>query len=187
MSVLLRADDQAHFRDAIADTIAPFGVRVDANAGLRARILTGDVGAVHVTKVSGPPCVATRTAKLIRAADPELCKIDVQVRGRAVLAQDDREAALSPGDFSLLDLSRPCGLADRGDEHGIVAVAFPRALLPLPAKELSRLTAVRIPGDRGTRRFALEGGSCSSPTTGAARSIPAMTVRSAPSTRCSRT
>jgi hypothetical protein len=38
----------------ISDTIVPFGVRVDADRDLRAQILTGRIGMVEVTKVSGP-------------------------------------------------------------------------------------------------------------------------------------
>jgi AraC-like DNA-binding protein len=125
----------------ISDTIVPFGVRVDADRDLRAQILTGRIGMVEVTKVSGPPLRVFRTPRLIRDSDPKLFKIDVQVRGRTVFAQGDREAALAPGDFTLLDLSRPCQVADRGDEHEVVAVKFPHAALPLLHDELERVTA----------------------------------------------
>ena len=90
-----------------------------------------------------------RTPRLIRDSDPKLFKIDVQVRGRTVFAQGDREAALAPGDFTLLDLSRPCQVADRGDEHEVVAVKFPHAALPLLHDELERVTAVPISGRNG--------------------------------------
>jgi AraC-like DNA-binding protein len=40
-------------------------------------------------------------------------------------------------------------LADRGDQHGLVAVKFPRAALPLRHDELSRLTAVPMSGRDG--------------------------------------
>jgi AraC-like DNA-binding protein len=36
----------------------------------------------------------------------------------------------------------------------VVAVVFPRALLPLPRDEVARLTAVRIPGDQGPAALA---------------------------------
>jgi hypothetical protein len=124
-------------------------VRVDADRELRAQILTGRIGMVEVTKVSGPPLRAFRTPRLIRDSDPKLFKIDVQVRGRTVFAQGDREAALAPGDFTLLDLSRPCQVADRGDEHEVVAVKFPHAALPLLHHELERVTAVPISGRNG--------------------------------------
>jgi AraC-like DNA-binding protein len=155
MSVLIRVDDEPprtrldYFRHVVADTIVPFGLHIDAHRDLRAQILTGPVGSVHVTKVSAPPMAAYRTARLIRVSDPELFKIDVQVRGHTVFAQGDREAALAPGDFTLMDLSRPCRLADLEDEHEVLAVKFPHAALPLRHNELARLTAVPMSGRDG--------------------------------------
>lgn len=155
MSVLIRVEDEPprsrldYFRHVVADTFVPFDLRIDAGHDLRAQILTGQVGTVHVTKVSAPPLKAFRTGKLIRVSDPELFKLEVPVRGRTVFAQGDREAVLAPGDFTLLDLSRPCRLVDRGDEHGNVAVKFPHAALPLHHDELARLTAVAISGRDG--------------------------------------
>jgi AraC-like DNA-binding protein len=153
--VLIRVEDEPprtrldYFRHVLADTIVPFDVRIDADGDFRAQILTGRVGTVHVTRVSGPPVSAVRTPRLIRSSDPELFKIAVQIRGRTVFTQDDREAALAPGDFTLEDLSRPCRLTDRDDEHGVLAVIFPRTLLPLRRQELERLTSVAISGRDG--------------------------------------
>jgi AraC-like DNA-binding protein len=155
MSVLIRVEDEPprtrldYFRHVVADTFVPFDLRIVADRDLRARILTGQVGTVHVSKVSAPPLKAFRTAKLIRVSDPELFKLEVPVRGHTVFAQGGREAALSPGDFTLLDLSRPCQLVDRGEEHRNVAVKFPHAALPLRNDELADLTAVPISGRDG--------------------------------------
>jgi AraC-like DNA-binding protein len=156
MSVLISVGDEPpatrldYFRHVVADTIVPFGLRPHA-AGhdLRAQLHSGRLGAVEVTTVNAPPMLAFRTPRLIRASDPGLFKIDVQVRGHTVIAQGDREAGLAPGDLTLVDLSRPCQLADRGDEHLIVAVKFPHAALPLRHNELERLTAVAISGSDG--------------------------------------
>jgi AraC-like DNA-binding protein len=155
MSVLIRVEDEPprsrldYFRHVVADTFVPFDLRIDAGHDLRAQIRTGQVGTVQVTKVSAPPLKAFRTAKLIRVSDPALFKLEVPVRGRTVFAQGEREAALDPGDFTLLDLSRPCQLVDRGEGHGNVAVKFPHAALPLPHDELAQLTAVPISGRGG--------------------------------------
>jgi hypothetical protein len=65
-----------------------------------------------VAEDAGASFDALRTPKLIRLSDPELFKVDVQVRGRTVLAQGDRETALAPGDFTLVDLSRPSRVRD---------------------------------------------------------------------------
>jgi AraC-like DNA-binding protein len=155
MSVLIRVEDEPprsrldYFRHVVADTFVPFDLQVDADDDLRAQLLTGQVGTVHVTKVCAPPLKAFRTAKHIRVSDPEWFKLEVPVRGHTVFAQGDREAALAPGDLTLLDLSRPCQLVDRGDEHGNVAVKFPYAALPLRHDELAQLTAVPISGRDG--------------------------------------
>jgi AraC-like DNA-binding protein len=153
--VLIHVDDEPprtrldYFHHVVADTIVPFDLRIDADPDFQAQILTGRVGAVQVTKVSGPPVRAFRTPRLIRVSDPELFKIAVQVRGQTVFSQGDREAALAPGDFTLEDLSRPCQLADHHDQHEVLCVIFPRALLPLRHNELERLTSVPISGRGG--------------------------------------
>jgi AraC-like DNA-binding protein len=123
---------------------------VDADRDLRGQILTGRVGTLDVTSIDVPqPAEAFRTRRHIRASDPELFKIDVLVRGRAVFAQGDRDAALAPGGWTLLDLSRPCRLAYRDAEHEAVAVKFPRAALALRHNELERVTAVPMSGRGG--------------------------------------
>jgi AraC-like DNA-binding protein len=150
---LLRMDHDGPRRrldDFLANRPSPLDARIDARHDPRARILTGRVGPVDVTTVvNGPPHRAFRTRRLIRASDAEQFKIHVMVRGRAVWAQGDREAALSPGDFTLVDLSRTCQGADRDDVHEAVAVMFPHGTVPLHHDELARLTAVPISGQEG--------------------------------------
>jgi AraC-like DNA-binding protein len=155
MPVLVRAEDQPprarrdYFRQMMADAIVPFDSRFHAEDDFHGEVLSGPVGIVHVTRVIAPPMTASRTPRLIRASDPELFKIDVQLRGRTVFAQGDREAALGPGDFTLLDLSRPVHFADHADAHEVLAVKFPHAALPLRHDELEQLTAVPISGRDG--------------------------------------
>jgi AraC-like DNA-binding protein len=155
MTVVVRAEDEPprsrleYFRHAMGNAIVPFDSRIDAGPDFRAQLLTAPVGTMQVTRVTAPPMRGFRTRKLIRASERELFKIDVVLRGRTVFAQGDREAALEPGDFTLLDLSRPAQLADRDDEHDVLAVMFPREALALPRNELERLTAVPISGRDG--------------------------------------
>jgi AraC-like DNA-binding protein len=128
----------------------PLDVRIDARHDPRARIRRGRAGSVVITSVAdGPPHQAFRTPRLIRVSDGEHFKIHVVLSGRAVWAQDDRAAELTPGDFTLVDLSRPCWGTELGDVHGCVIVRFPHTALPLRADELARLTAVPISGRDG--------------------------------------
>jgi AraC-like DNA-binding protein len=69
------------------------------------------------------------------------------VRGQLVVEQAGREAALEPGDFTLVDWSRPARWATASERS--VAQMFPRALLALPHDEVARLGGVRISGRHG--------------------------------------
>jgi AraC-like DNA-binding protein len=124
-------------------------LRVTSEVDVRDQLLVGELGAVRVGKMSTyQEGGARRTAKLIRQDDPDFCKIDILARGQGVVAQDRREALLRPGDLVFVDLSKPADW--RMSAMEIVAVSFPRTLLPLRPDDLSRLTGVSIPGDRGT-------------------------------------
>jgi AraC-like DNA-binding protein len=113
MAVLLRAEDVPvesrvdYWRHVSGETIAPLDLQIPGQPDFRSQILTGDMGAVRVTEVVAPAAELSRTPKLIRRSDPELYKIDVVARGHVSIDQGERQTRLGPGDFSLLDLSRP--------------------------------------------------------------------------------
>jgi AraC-like DNA-binding protein len=157
VSVLLRVEDEPpaarldYFRHGLASAIAPYTVRVDAEGPLRrASIREGRVASLGVATVSlPPPFDCRRTPKLIRRSDPELFKIDVQLRGNAVFEQSGREVLLKPGDLTFVDSSRPSRVGHVGDEHEVVVVQFPHGALPLRHDELARVTALHVQGFDG--------------------------------------
>jgi AraC-like DNA-binding protein len=155
MSLVVRADAVPaaarpdYWRHVVDQTLGPLEVRMPPGRDLRDRLLVGDAGAVRVAQLtSGRPGGADRRPHHIRRLDRDVCKIDVLASGRGVVAQDGREASLGPGDFAFVDLSRPAHWTMSAMR--VVAVVFPRALLPLPQGEVAGLTAVRFPGDEGT-------------------------------------
>jgi AraC-like DNA-binding protein len=157
VSVLHRVEDEPpaarldYLRYALASTIAPYDLEVEARGPLRnASIHAGQVASVGVTRVVGPGWFdCRRTPTLIRGSDPEMLKIDVQLSGNTAFAQDGRQVVLAPGDFTLMDLSRPSRVRNAGAGQELVAVAFAHDALPLRHDELARLTAVRVPGSDG--------------------------------------
>jgi AraC-like DNA-binding protein len=154
MSMVFRAEDEPvisrvdYWRHLAEETVVPLELRVGGSPDFSSRIRTGSIGAVQVTEMTAPPAQAARTDRLIRRSDPELCKLDVVAHGSLVVEQDGRQASLGPGDLSFVDLSRPARWANSAAR--VVAVLFPRALLPLRLDESARLTGIRIAGDRGT-------------------------------------
>jgi AraC-like DNA-binding protein len=97
------------------------------------------------------PHATHRTPKLIRQADPEVFEVGCTVRGGGTVAQDGRRTDLGFGDLVLLDTSRPYQVthAPHIPMSQVLLLHFSRSLLPLPSKDLRRLTAVRIAGDTG--------------------------------------
>jgi AraC-like DNA-binding protein len=147
----LREARVAGIRQGICETIAPFDLRVGLDQDCWTQLHSVDLGMVRVVYASGERIdgQVTRTPRLIRRSDPEMCKIDFQLRGRAVVEQDDRQAELGPGAFGFVDLSRPCHL------DGVAAVMFPRALLPLRYRDARELAGVSF--DSGEATAALVG------------------------------
>jgi AraC-like DNA-binding protein len=132
-----------YWRHVIGETIVPLDPIEYPD-----RLVAGEVGAIRVGEMTARGTGgAKRTAMHIRRSDPELFKIDVLAAGRGVIEQGGRSVALEPGDFTLVDLSRPAHWMM--DSARVVAVTFPAALLPLRRDEAARVTAVRIRGDRG--------------------------------------
>jgi AraC-like DNA-binding protein len=159
MTVVVRATDvpvpsrMEYWQHVLEGTLGPLEVRQPGGLGVRDRLRLGDAGVVRVGELStGRPGGASRNRRHIRRSDLDVCKVDVLARGRGVVQQDGREAELGPGDLTLVDLSRPVRWAM--SPARVVAVVFPRALLPLPADEVARLTAVRVPGDQGPAALA---------------------------------
>jgi AraC-like DNA-binding protein len=155
MTTSVAADDvpvasrREYWLHRLDETIGPLDLRTSGLDG-RDRLRFGEIGALRVAELSaGGPGVARLAA---RRPGPEVCKIDVLVRGSGVVEQDGRQARLRPGDLALVDLSRPVRWAMA--PMTLVAVVFPRALLPLAADDTARLTGVRIAGDRGPAALA---------------------------------
>jgi len=143
---VLREARVAQVRRSICETIAPFDLRIDESQDCPAEVRSVDMGMVRLVYGPGAPAEGEviRTPRLIRRSDPELCKIDLQVHGRAVVAQDDRQTDLGAGDFGFVDLSRPCQLV--GTLTGLAAVMFPRSLLPFRYRDTRQLAGVRFDG-----------------------------------------
>lgn len=149
MTRVLRADDvpaparREYWHDVVGELLGPIEVRPGA-LGAQDQVRLDTAGALRLAELTtGTSGGATLLGSHIRRADADMCKIDVLAHGRGVVEQDGRTARLGPGDFAVVDLSRPVRWTM--SEMRLVAVVFPRALLPVPAVP----TGVTFPGDRG--------------------------------------
>jgi AraC-like DNA-binding protein len=136
------------YRAAISQAFVPLDAAIGAVPSFEAMMRSEDLGQLSVSDISASGHVVTRTPRSIRAGDPEYYKLGLQVSGYSVVAQDGREAALTPGDFALYDTSRPYTLSF-DQSYRMMVVMFPRTLLRLPERPVSTLTARRVSGRQG--------------------------------------
>ena len=111
---------------------------------------TMPLGPAQVSAMSYSSFRTLRTPRLIHASDPECLQIALPRSGSHVLEQNRCQVPAEPGQLLLFDSSRPFeGYAD-GEA---LLIQLPRALLPLPAPRVERLTARALPGDEGVGRL----------------------------------
>ncbi|WP_344588384.1 helix-turn-helix domain-containing protein [Actinomadura vinacea] len=143
----------AFWREVSSKIWVPYDLRCGPHleSRFRAQIDISELGPVQATLMTTTPYSIHRTPKLIRQADPEVFKLCCVLRGHGMMAQDGRRADFEPGNLVLYDTSRPylAELAPDIPAGQMLVLRFPRSLLPLPARDLRRLTAVSIPGDQG--------------------------------------
>jgi AraC-like DNA-binding protein len=121
--------------------------------GFGARVGVSEFGPVQVTVMTTTPHAVHRTSKLIRRDDPEVFKLGCLVSGRGLMVQEEGGSAdFGVGDLVLFDTSRPYVsrfVPDAGARQRLLLLRFPRSSLPLPARHLRQLSAVRIAGEKG--------------------------------------
>ncbi|WP_328842955.1 helix-turn-helix domain-containing protein [Streptomyces sp. NBC_00258] len=143
----------AFWREVSTKLWVPYDLRCDPQLenGFKAQVGISDFGAMQATLLTTMPHTVHRSPKLIRQADPEVLKVGCIVRGGATVTQDGQHADLGVGDLMLFDTSRPFlgKHAPHIPTSQLLLLRFPRSLLPLPDRDLRRLSAVRIPGTQG--------------------------------------
>jgi AraC-like DNA-binding protein len=156
-----RADDQPvhsraeYWHQIVAESLVPLDVELSGKLlDARDRMRVGALGPVGVVALStGDESHAVRRRSHINRTDGALLKFDLQIRGNGVIDHAGRSSLQRPGDFTLVDLSRPCAWRN-GPSAGLLAITFPRDMLPLREDEISGLTGVRVAADRGVAAMA---------------------------------
>ena len=118
-------------------------VHTDRADDFRGRIRSQVLDELSIAEVTASGHRVLRTPSLISTSDRRYFKLNLQLSGHGLLVQDNREAALRPGDLAVYDTHRPYTLGF-GEEFRTLVLMFPHDALDLPAEEVSRLTAVRL-------------------------------------------
>ncbi|MEA2176877.1 MAG: hypothetical protein QOG77_174 [Solirubrobacteraceae bacterium] len=123
---------------AVRSPSRPFGGRLE-HYGL------GPLGLFHMTAAASS---AHRTPALIRAGDPELVQLMLQLRGDVEISQDGRSALVGPGGLVSWQSSTPYRIDGRTPFESLM-VFMPASLLRPHTDLVCRRTALAIDGEAG--------------------------------------
>jgi AraC-like DNA-binding protein len=145
------------WHDRVCHTLVPLKMTAEATNGYSGELVHHDLGVAQLLDKTAWPLLVERTPRLIRASDPGLYKIELQLRGASVLSQGEREALLGPGQAAVVDTGRPYRMAAGYPEPAVAGDAapvsalprlmtliLPQALLPRPVDEMLAVTATDI-------------------------------------------
>jgi AraC-like DNA-binding protein len=143
------SDRPEYWSAGIADHFFPMRVESVGPRPFDARLTGGQVGAVSVRSIIGPPHRVGRTSRMISQGDPDCLLLYLLRSGSCRIGQDDRSCVLGPGDLAIHDTSRPSTF-ESVDAVDVAVFSFPKWLLGVRGSGLARHTATRIVHGKGT-------------------------------------
>ena len=115
-----------------------------------AEISTTDLGPLTLSRVRATSHSVRRSRALISDEPRDEVLVSIQIRGTAVIDQDERQAVLRPGDFALYDATRPYDLS-MPEEFEMLVLQFNREFLLERCPSPDLLTAIRMRNDSTVR------------------------------------
>ena len=136
------------WQELVSRAFVPVEVTSDPHALFRGRIESTELGPLRVSEVTSDVQRVRRTPQVISSSDPQCYLITMALREDAVVLQDGRKAALTPGDITICDTTRPYELASRAPFR-LLVITCPRRFMRLASRDVQRLTATSFSGRRG--------------------------------------
>ncbi len=152
---VVEAQDRVEFwANASCDAYHPLQIRAEGRERFHARMWRDTLATVGMFRVAASANTMTRSRRDIAAGSDDTLHFSVVLRGHLHKAQQGRSSVLGPGDMAVYDTSQPVVLhAD--EDFDVLALKLPKAMLGRDFNaKVSRLTAVRIPGQTGLPRLA---------------------------------
>jgi AraC-like DNA-binding protein len=136
------------------DAYLPVQVRSPTREQFGARLWGYELGPLSLFRIAAAPNTMMRGASAITACDPECLHLSVVLRGQINAAQEGRTGMARVGDLISYETSHP--VVFRADQpYESLVIRVPRHLLGRQEEEISRLTAVGIPGTDGLPKAAV--------------------------------
>ncbi|HEY7603999.1 MAG TPA: helix-turn-helix domain-containing protein [Gaiellaceae bacterium] len=148
------SDRLAYWSDSSFDAYLPVQVRSPEGEQFGARMWGYELGPLSLFRIAAAPNTMMRSRRAIAACDPECLHLSVVLRGQVNAAQEGRTGVARIGDLISYETSHP--VVFRADQpYESLVVRVPRHLLGREEAQISKLTALGIPGGEGLPRAAV--------------------------------
>lgn len=139
------AEQYPYWREVLCEAFTALDPVADSVASFESSVAIKDMLDVTVSDVRSRTQTVFRSEREIRRNPSEYFFANMQLEGRCVVRQDGRETLMRPGDFYIVDTTRPYDLVF--DDWRILCIRLPRHLL-MPRLQAPRAaTAVRLHDD----------------------------------------
>jgi AraC-like DNA-binding protein len=134
--------------DVSAQVFEPLAVAQLGQGPFAARLEHYGLGSAGIYHMQADASSADRTPRLIRAGDPELLQVMVQLHGACWITQDERRSVVRPGELTSWNSSRPYCVGGQRSFEALL-LYMPVLLLRPHVDRVLRRTALRIDGEAG--------------------------------------
>jgi AraC-like DNA-binding protein len=141
-------DRLGYWVDMICQTYVELECDVRAGAPFEGSIVSHSLPGLDMSVVRSRAQRVMRTPSVISRASHDYFIVSLQTKGRGVISQDGRDAAMSPGDFAIYDSTRPYTLSFGEDFEEIVLKLRGDQLRSL-VRGTENLTATTVSGRTG--------------------------------------
>ncbi|MET9914655.1 helix-turn-helix domain-containing protein [Streptomyces sp. NPDC006476] len=131
------------WRDMVGRSFVPLEALPREVPDFHASLHTAQLGAVQVSVVAADPHSIAHTRRHIASDPADFVKVSLQLAGQCLLTQADRQALLKPGELAIYDTRYPYTL-DFDQRYRTLVLMFPRVMLRLPERDLSRMIATTV-------------------------------------------
>ena len=136
------------------DAFHPLQIQSAARERFFAQMWAYELGPLSFFRIAAAPNTMLRTSRAIAAYDPECLHVSVIQRGQLDAAQEGRCAVVRAGDMVSYETSHPT-IVRAEKPFEVLVTRVPRHLLGREAEQISKHTALRIPGSAGITRAAV--------------------------------
>ena len=144
---LPQAQQFSYWREVICEAFTRLDPAAEARSSFDSAVIQRDIADIAINDTRSKAQFIVRGPREIRLNPTPRFFINLQLSGTCLFRQDSREALMRPGDFYLVDTTRPY---EQGyDDFRVLCVSIPHHILAPRLVASERSTAVRLSCDDG--------------------------------------